>query len=227
MSSAIPWAAAVLILGIIAIIRFGPHLGRLIDRAHSIGGRFGVQASPPEQIQAGSEATLPARTALEPDSGRPALPAAGEPPLETDDLIRGMDTPAVLTRDRYIRTQLDRMRNRDDRERVVIRTLAAQYVLGDFNRIYSVIFGSQILVLATLNSAGDTGLSLDALRPFYDNAAQRYPEAYKNDTLERWLDFLKSSELIRDSQNGVAITQWGTEFLDHLVRLRRPAFKDF
>ena len=71
-----------------------------------------------------------------------------------------------------------------DRERVLIRHLAGLMVVMMFERVYSLIWGSQIGVLQFLNSAGPAGVSAEFLRPWFDQAVAREPDAYAGDTLD-------------------------------------------
>jgi len=105
-----------------------------------------------------------------------------------------------------------------DRERVLIRHLAGLMVVMMFERVYSLIWGSQIGVLQFLNSAGPAGVSAEFLRPWFDQAVAREPDAYAGDTLERWLSFLESNALISRQGSNWVITLEGREFLKYIIQ---------
>jgi hypothetical protein len=243
MSAAIPWAAAVVILGLALIFRFTPEIRQFLDNLESVGGKLGARRFPREQevqTQDKTREVAPREHALTPAGAALSGTASGSahaladltmgeagiiPRLRTEDLIHGMDTPRIMAQDKAIREDLDRLENQADRENVLVRYLASSQVVRDFDRAYILIFGSQISALAALNSAAADGLAEDEIRLFYDDAKSRYPSEYETYPFEKWVDFLKRAGLVRDSTNGYAITEWGNEFLVHLARSRRQIFK--
>ncbi len=214
------WPGAILLLGIVFLAVFFRPITRLIDRIKRVGiGRSSVEA----------EATPPQQTAVEPRDPRMLPTAGGEPSarLRTEDLLRDYASPMIMDRDREIRLVLDRLETQADREKILIRYLAGLQVYREFERTYYAIYGSQIMALADLNSAGVEGLPVARIRMFYDNAAATNPDAYENYTFDQWVGFLKLNNLVRETQNGLGlgIAPMGHEFLIHLPRSRLPILK--
>jgi len=109
-----------------------------------------------------------------------------------------------------------------------VRHLAAAYVLRDFERAYDLIYGSQVFALAFLN--GCASATVAEIRRFYDDAAAQYPEVYVQGggySFEQWVEFMKKTLLLRDHARGYEITRFGHEFVLHLARTQRTAFKKY
>jgi hypothetical protein len=90
-------------------------------------------------------------------------------------------------------------------------------------RTYHQIFGSQIALLQTMQ--GLPPMSSDQIRSFFDDAARKYPEPYKDFPFERWLGFLTFSGLIAQRDGRYEITDYGRSFLRYLLDARLPANK--
>lgn len=225
--AAIAWPAAALIFLVFVVLVFRTQLARFFDRAESIGGDRGIRAGPRQPELENQERSLPESTSL------PALPPApvsgsdAGPRLETDVMLAGTDLPTILERDRNVRASLERLATPSDKDKILIRSVAAMATDREFERAYRLIYGSQINALGRLNSAGEDGLSSDDVRPSYDEAARLYPDLYATYPFERWIDFLTRSGLVRDSANGYALTGWGYDFVVLLARSRYPLFKPY
>ena len=158
--------AVLLIIALVGMLLFFGPIKRLIERTKKIG-RSGIETFPPDPRQAQTQR----------DNGDPlALPAASaEGRLRTEDVLRDFYTPLILERDAAIREDLAKLENQGDREKVLVRQLAAAHVIRDFERTYEDIFGSQIRVVALLNSAGTEGVQISEIRKHYDAAANQFP----------------------------------------------------
>ncbi len=221
---AFAWPLAALAALVFFVLLYRRQIGAFLERAESIG-KGGIKAYPKEIAQSQTGAPAPATEALAPNPAGSTGSAVQK--LKTEDLLRELDTPLILERDKFIREDLERLENPADREKVLIRHLAGSNVVREFERVYGLIFGSQIGALEDLNSAGHEGLPVERIQAFYNDAVARYPAMYERLTFEEWIGFLKLSVLIQDSENGYAITLWGHEFLIHLVRSRKPVFRLF
>ena len=195
------WPGVVLILGIIVIIVFKQPLTRFLDRAERIG-KGGIQAA------TGAQA-----------SGIEVKPSPA------DELLKEFDNALLVEREKFIRTELERLQVSPgpDRERVLIRLLAALALVQSFERTYTLIWGSQIAALQSLNSAGT--VSVELLRPWYDQAAARDPELYGRYTFDEWLGFLQANLLVLRSGDGVCISLEGREFLKYLLHQGYSLYK--
>lgn len=112
-------------------------------------------------------------------------------------------------------------RDNAERERFLIRGLAAGTVSYLHDMSWASIFKSQLEALNELNVRGAT--TAETLRPFYNRAAAANPDVYKNYAFDSWLDFLMSHTLVRKDGNVIQITVRGKDFLKYLVQLGRSA----
>ncbi len=195
------WPAVVLVLGVIAICVFRQPITRFLDRAQKIG-KSGIEAAASAQA-----------------SGVEVKPSPA------DELLKAFDNALLLEREKFIRTELERLHidSNPDRERVLIRLLAALALVQTFERTYTLIWGSQISALQFLNSAGS--VRVDLLRPWYDQAAAREPELYSTYTFGQWLGFLEASLLIARTGDSAAISVGGREFLKYLLHQGYALYK--
>ena len=82
-------------------------------------------------------------------------------------------------------------------------------------KIYSLIYGSQIRMLQRLNySQVETKTEL---KVYYDNAVKNNPVGYKDYTYESYLNFLVQNALIYIENENVSITDAGRDFLRYIV----------
>ncbi len=108
----------------------------------------------------------------------------------------------------------------------MIRAFVGSNAALQFERIYRIIFGSQIVLLEQLRDVGGAG-SMELVNSIYDAAANTYPEPYSRYTREQWLDFLVTNELIEKVDDAVSLTEPGQEFLPYITTRgysNRPAF---
>jgi hypothetical protein len=139
---------------------------------------------------------------------------------DVDAFYATYDNALLAESERLIRAQSDRFKPGDDREKVLVRFCATTLVLSLFEQTWINIFRSQLKALERLNIGS---LKIEDLRPFYEEAATKYPDAYKNGSFELWLLFLRSWTLILEQGETVHITVRGKEFLKWLVQVGRTA----
>lgn len=197
------WPLAGLILGLVAIFVFRQPLTRLIDRTRRIG-KAGLEAEgPPKELQQPVSATA------------------------SEELRRLFDNAMLVQREEQIRAELKRLEFKDttERESFLIRILAAASIVQSFEQIYATIWGSQLVALQFLNSAGMAGVSSALLQPWYDQAAAQYPDAYASYTFNQWLGYPLSQGLVVTTPAGVAISLEGREFLKYLLHQGYSLYK--
>lgn len=88
-------------------------------------------------------------------------------------------------------------------------------VIKNAEKIYSLIYGSQIRMLQRLNYSHIESKS--ELKLYYDNAVKNNPEGYKNYSYESYLNFLVQNGLIKIENENVSITDMGRDFLRYIV----------
>jgi hypothetical protein len=89
-------------------------------------------------------------------------------------------------------------------------------IVKSAERIYHLIYGSQIRLLQKLNYSSE---NKDNVKYFYDNAVKYFPETYKNYPYESYLDFLVKQGLIiyENDDDYISITEKGKDFLRYLI----------
>jgi hypothetical protein len=197
------WPFVTLILGGTGLFLLRRPLGNLIDRTRKIG-KVGLEAAAATQEE-----------------------AAEAKPKSADEFLKIFDNALLVQRETFIRTEIDRsgVAQGAERERVLIRLLAAAAIIQTFERTYVYIWGSQITALQFLNSAGAEGVDDDLLRPWYDQAAAREPDRYGAYNFDQWLGFLQANLLVLRNEGRVNITLEGREFLKYLLHQGYSLYK--
>lgn len=102
---------------------------------------------------------------------------------------------------------------------VLLRHLAGTQLLLAFERVHSVIFGSQIYLLKELNTSIPSGLIEDEVFAHYERVKQHFKDTYNNWTEEQYLAYLYSNFLIKkEDDNTIHITNFGVEYLTWIAR---------
>ena len=104
---------------------------------------------------------------------------------------------------------------------VLIKHLAVTQLLLVFERIHSLIFGSQIFLLKKLNEVTGQGRTLDYVNDHVVHVQELYPEQLKDWSAEQYLEFLYSQLLIVSEDTQIHITNIGVEYLTWIVRIGR------
>ena len=104
------------------------------------------------------------------------------------------------------------------RERALSTFAAAMMVSWTFEKIEAGIWGSQIQLLQSLNTA-PAGITREWIKEnFFDVAQKQFPAWYSSYSFDQYLGFLSSFNLIAAGPM-VAITEHGREYLVWRVRL--------
>jgi hypothetical protein len=186
------WPAVVLIIAIMFLLVYRQPVTRLVDRTKKIT-TAGLDAS-----AAAQETSIERK-----QSG-------------AEEMLARFENELLLDRENLIRQELT-LRHVDapaDRERVLIRHLAAALIYNHFDRTYRWIFGSQLLLLQQLNAAPSTRTAVGI---HYQIAALESPEFYFNYSFDQWLHFMVSQVLVRADGEAISITVGGREFLKFVV----------
>ena len=92
------------------------------------------------------------------------------------------------------------------------------YLALEFEKIYRLIFGSQIHLLFLLRDKGGSSLPVGEARNIYLESKEIWPDIYKNYAFEAWLQYLTiHSEVIEENEKGLKITQEGIAFLNYIT----------
>jgi hypothetical protein len=202
MPDALIWPAVavicIVILGILALFLLRPALLRLVDRTKKVG-KDGLTFERPQE------------------GGKPETAL-----LSFDSLMKLPITATVLDREKTTETTFQSFNLRDEKEKisVLIRALATTQVTLEFNNIANTIFGSQINLLIHL-SGTTHGISLAQAEAMFKQAQDKFPELHGKRTINEWLNYLIAQNLITQTIERIDITQYGKDFLKHLVDTRQ------
>ncbi|MHB1954749.1 MAG: hypothetical protein ACYCOU_13470 [Sulfobacillus sp.] len=163
----VAWPAAAIFLAIkfkSEILSWLPDLRKQLPRVQEIG-LTGVKFSP-----AGQQKTTEETPITKPD--------------ELKTTVNPVGTPAELALEVPLRADLANI-NEDQKIDVLVRALVQARLVAGHERIYRLIFGSQILGLRELNAAGR--VTLDDARTFFERTTAAYQDFYRGYGFEGWL----------------------------------------
>ncbi len=193
----IPYAVAALVAVVFLAIYFKKPIAWLIDRIKAIGP---VQTAEAGTAQQRSQQRSPASELA-------------------DELGKN---PTVLMRQKTIDEELNKrgIPPGQEREQFLLTHLAAVATALDFERIYQLIYGSQISALNFLNGRGTVGEETEALNTvYYLPVSTAYKLFYLSDSFESWLSFLEEVKLVERKVSKVFITVQGRSFLQYLIQM--------
>ncbi len=133
----------------------------------------------------------------------------------TEERMREFDSPVLRDQENLINGELTGVRTAPEKEKFLVRALALTKLALAFEQIHSIIWGSQIYILEYLNDRRTLGASKQDIKTsFYDVAIARWPFI---NPYETYLGFMKASNLIREENESLFITNFGVEFLRYLT----------
>jgi hypothetical protein len=104
-----------------------------------------------------------------------------------------------------------------EREEFCVRFIATGLINVIYDKIWTLIFRSQLLALEELNQK-NTILRREEIKPFYDAAVLTNSIFYANYSFEEWYAFMKGQGLVLDRPGDtVEITVRGKDFLKFMV----------
>ena len=104
-----------------------------------------------------------------------------------------------------------------DTVKVLIRNLAATQLALDYEQIYNLIYGSQILLLRRLNEAVGQGRLKEYMDDYFLKVKSKHQDLFTW-SFEQYLDFLFKRALIITVDGKYHITTKGVDFLTWIVR---------
>lgn len=108
--------------------------------------------------------------------------------------------------------QVEGIQNKYDR---IYKYAKLIILIKNAEKIYSLIYGSQIRMLQRLNYSHTE--TKEELKLYYENASKNNPEGYKNYPYDSYLNFLIQNGLISIENENVSITYNGRDFLRYIV----------
>jgi hypothetical protein len=197
MLEALAWPAVGLILGLVIILVLRGPIVRKIDRI-SRAGRDGVSFDrPQEAAQAQPEA------------------------LSFDALMKHPISATAIEREKFVGQQLANLSLKTDAERIGVlqRVVATTNIELEYTRIAHTIFGSQLNLLVRIAGTRQ-GLSRELAEELFTGAKQAFADLHGQRSIDDWLTYLVTSNLIVAQGDGFDITQYGSDFLKFLVDAR-------
>lgn len=193
------WATVALVLGLVFMFRFGRHIGALLDRTRKLG-KGGLETY---------------------DAAQPQVASRKEDPLATFN--ENFTNPLLRKAEDAIRHDLAQRKllAAEDANPALVRALAAHQILVGFLRISQAIFASQVDYLAFL-SGHQAPVPRESAQPFFDAACERFPLLANTSSLDAWLNYLQSWELITAADNTCEISLIGREYLKWRVDESTP-----
>ena len=197
------WPAAVVIIAVIFMIVFRTAIAKLIDRIREVT---------PKGIKAGDDQT---QTHIPSDRA-------------VDDLMKAFDSVVIRGNEQLVYDDLKErgLDTTGDTVKVLVRHLASTQVQLHLEIILSGIWQSQVRILEVLNNAGPS-LMDEYLLPIYEEAAGKYPAAFKDYSFEAYLGHLIRGRLVIQDGDAYSITDLGIEFLQYMVRTGRRPVRPF
>lgn len=113
-------------------------------------------------------------------------------------------------------------------KKVLAQELSIKDTELDFERVYSLIFGSQLELLQILNTPRDKEMSLELVGEYYVEDVKNKFDVFDTWSLQDYLDFMYKRALIKldDAHNTIALTPKGQDFLKFVEVRGYPTKKD-
>ncbi len=194
------WPAVALIFGIFFVMIFRKQIASFLSRVEKVS-KSGVDAP---QAQALIETRVDMKG--------------------TENFLRGPNSVALQARETALTSWLNEqgLIDHQDIVKTLVRHLVASYQETYFQRIVGAIWGSQLEILLHLNTFYEA-VPVESLRPFYDTAAQAWPDSIRDYSFEHFLGYLGETSLIGLGDETARITDEGRDFLIFLVRTGNTA----
>lgn len=185
------------VVAVIALVIFYKPIARLIDRI-SGASKEGITFERPQEI----------------GEVKPKL-------LSFTELMKEPISASILEREKTVQAQLQAFNLKSEEEKIsaLSRALATARIALEFNNIAYTIFGSQVTLLVQL-SGTHNGITQNQAEAIFEQAKTAFPELHDGKKFDDWLIYLRSNNLITLNDDKIDITQFGTDFLKHLVDSR-------
>jgi hypothetical protein len=216
------WPVAFIIVLVFAILLFRKTFNSLLQRG---GVKIG------KDLLSIDVATATAAISDQSDTAPIENSLSIKPDSQTDPRLEQVKRPniSVIIREQEARIRVDLSKlNLADNEAVdlLIQHLASTQLFLAAERLYRIIFGSQIAVLKHLNLYGPANRVI--IQKFYDEAKEKFPQVYNPYPFESYVKFMKSQNLVNTPDDiNYSITILGKEFLLWMVVEGRPEEKPF
>ena len=134
-------------------------------------------------------------------------------------------TEAVEDLERILRQQISTIQDGDRIDRLILELSQAR-LTAHFERVYRVIFGTQILGIRRLNER-KSPVDLDELKKFFLEYTAQFAAIYEHYGFEGWLAFMLNEMLVRQSAGIIEISPTGKDLLLYLTIKGLPEDKSY
>jgi hypothetical protein len=193
---ALIWPGVALLLGVIAILILKKPLTRLVDRITHID-KSGIRAASQEVV-----------AAQKPE----------EKQVSSRELMEVAFNVVIKDQEQLIRDQLAKIRfdSQAEKEALLTRALARSQVYAQYDRVSTLIFGSQLELLVEASSR-PAGISFQLVADAFHRVKTQDPLFHEQTTLESYQRFLLNSNLLYADGDALKITTFAKEFLKYLI----------
>ncbi len=221
------WQDVGFLLGLLALLTFRRSVTRWLDRMK--GAKFGNASfelgqrgtpQPDEDAIRGAAGIGPARASTGPAAAPPSPPQAGAAarPRQVPSPVVAELIPAVQ---KFVDDALGQ--GAHDSIDVMTTTAAANLLMARFERLYGLIYGSQLAavrLLATLQPPQPAQRS--TLRQLYIESRGQWPAGVKRPSFGEWLAFMVNVGLVSTDGATVRLTDFGLAFAQYTASQQMP-----
>jgi hypothetical protein len=128
---------------------------------------------------------------------------------------------AVKKSEEIIKQQKEEIEKQDLTHDQLVMHISRQNIVIDFERIYNLIFKSQIDLLWHFQNTKQVGLNQSTIEKYFQTLQAASPTIYANWTWQDYINFLITRSLIvMNQENGnFIITDYGSAFLEYLAAM--------
>jgi len=192
------WPAVALLLGLVAIREFKPAIVKKIA---------GITSATKDSVSFERS-----------QEGAELQPA----PLPFVEIMKHPMSPTALEREQFVDKQIHSLGLATDSEKIaaLVRVFAITRIEFEFNNIAHTIFGSQVALLIQI-SGTKNGITRQEANATFEQAQKEYPDLHGGRKFEEWFSYPLNSNLVTFVADRIDITQYGKDFLKHLVDTRQ------
>lgn len=123
-------------------------------------------------------------------------------------------------------TKYDLLLTDKEKYETLLKYSVSLYIIYKFERIYDLIYGTQIIILQDLNSKGPQ--TQEIFKFYFDQTREKHPDIFDKAEAEKYAQFLYDFDLITNTkEQRISITFFGRDFLKYLVASGKNIFKEY
>lgn len=191
----------------VCVIYFRKNLAGLIDRITIIKGPGGTEIRAEEKTQANEQ-------------------KQAEKTIDTEKIERLAKKQIKEIKSQFEKTLDEEKRSKDATINYLLDQLSIKTLELNFEKVYRVIFGSQISLLRSLLSQDPKGKTIEEVLIFFAMVQRAWQPTFQSWTTDQYLNFLITNGLVEFTfQSTYKITDKGKYFLGYISNLGYPENK--